>query len=251
MKMFGLGGKVAIVTGATGGIGRAAALGLAEAGAHVVVLGKTKDPEVTCKEVRALGRESMGFQGDIAEGRFLDRVVCETLARWNHIDVLVNSAGMAVRAPAADFSDTDWDKVIDLNLTSLFRLCQRVGRQMIKQKSGKIINIASILSFVGGINVPAYAASKGGVAQVTKALANEWAPFQVNVNAIAPGYIATDLTEPLYNDPQRSKEIISRIPAGRWGRSEDLVGAVVFLASPASDWVHGHVLVVDGGWMAR
>lgn len=251
MKMFGLGGKVAIVTGATGGIGRAAALGLAEAGAHVVALGKTKDPEVTCKEVRALGRESMGFQGDIAEGRFLDRVVCETLARWNHIDVLVNSAGMAVRAPAADFSDTDWDKVIDLNLTSLFRLCQRVGRQMIKQKSGKIINIASILSFVGGINVPAYAASKGGVAQVTKALANEWAPFQVNVNAIAPGYIATDLTEPLYNDPQRSKEIISRIPAGRWGRSEDLVGAVVFLASPASDWVHGHVLVVDGGWMAR
>lgn len=251
MKMFGLGGKVAIVTGATGGIGRAAALGLAEAGAHVVVLGKTQDPEVTCKEVRALGRESMGFQGDIAEGRFLDRVVCETLARWNHIDVLVNSAGMAVRAPAADFSDTDWDKVIDLNLTSLFRLCQRVGRQMIKQKSGKIINIASILSFVGGINVPAYAASKGGVAQVTKALANEWAPFQVNVNAIAPGYIATDLTEPLYNDPQRSKEIISRIPAGRWGSSEDLVGAVVFLASPASDWVHGHVLVVDGGWMAR
>ena len=156
-----------------------------------------------------------------------------------------------MRAPAADFSDTDWDRIIDLNLTYLFRLCQRVGRQMIKQKSGKIINIASILSFVGGINVPAYAASKGGVAQVTKALANEWAPFQVNVNAIAPGYIATDLTEPLYNDPRRSKEIINRIPAGRWGRPEDLVGAVVFLASPASDWVHGHVLVVDGGWMAQ
>ncbi len=251
MKMFGLGGKVAVVTGGTRGIGRAAALGLAEAGAHVVVVGKTQDPQATCKEVRALGQESMGFQGDVVEGRFLDRVVCKTLARWDHIDVLVNSAGMAVRAPAADFSDTDWDRIIDLNLTYLFRLCQRVGRQMIKQKSGKIINIASILSFVGGINVPAYAASKGGVAQVTKALANEWAPFQVNVNAIAPGYIATDLTEPLYNDPRRSKEIINRIPAGRWGRPEDLVGAVVFLASPASDWVHGHVLVVDGGWMAR
>jgi 2-deoxy-D-gluconate 3-dehydrogenase len=251
MKMFGLDGKVAVVTGATRGIGRAAALGLAEAGAHVVVLGNTHDPELTCNEVRALGRESIGFQGDIAEGGFLDRMVCETLARWNHIDVLVNSAGIAVRAPATDFSDSEWDRIIDLNLTSLFRLCQRVGRQMIKQKRGKIINIASILGLQGGINASAYAASKGAVVQVTRALANEWAIFQVNVNAIAPGYIKTDLTEPLYNDPQRSKEIINRIPAQRWGKPEDLVGAVVFLASPASDWVHGHVLVVDGGWMAR
>lgn len=251
MKMFALDGKVAIVAGGTGGIGRAAVLGLAEAGAHVVVLGNTKDPEATCKEVRALGRESMGFQGDVAEGKFLDRVVYESLARWNRIDILVNSVGMAVRGPAADCSDTDWDRTININLTSQFRLCQRVGRQMIKQKSGKIINVASILSFQGGINASAYAASKGAVVQVTRALANEWAPLQVNVNAIAPGYIMTDFTAPLYNDPQRAKEITKRIPAGSWGKPEDLVGAFVFLASPASDWVHGHVLVVDGGWMGR
>jgi 2-deoxy-D-gluconate 3-dehydrogenase len=251
MKMFGLGGKVAIVTGGTGGIGRAAALGLAEAGAHVVVLGNTQDPEATCKEVRAFGRESIGFQGDVAEGSFLDRVVYESLSRWEHIDILVNSVGMAVRGPATECSDTNWDRTIDINVTSIFRLCQRVGRQMIKQESGKIINVASILSLQGGINASAYSASKGAVVQVTRALANEWARFQVNVNAIAPGYIKTDFTEALYNDPQRAKEITNRIPAGRWGKSEDLVGAFVFLASPASDWIHGHVLVVDGGWMAR
>jgi 2-deoxy-D-gluconate 3-dehydrogenase len=185
MKMFELGGKVAIVTGGTGGIGRAAALGLAEAGAHVVVLGNTQDPEATCKEVRAFGRESIGFQGDVAEGSFLDRVVNESLARWDHIDILVNSVGMTVRGPATECSATDWDRTIDINLTSLFRLCQRVG-QMIKQGSGKIINVASILGFQGGINASAYAASKGAVVQVTRALANEWARSQVNVKRDRP-----------------------------------------------------------------
>jgi 2-deoxy-D-gluconate 3-dehydrogenase len=251
MNKFRLDGKVAIVTGATNGIGHAAALGLAEAGADVVVLGRSQDPESTCAAIRALGRESLGFQGDLCDGGFSDHVIQKTMERWGHIDILVNSAGMTVRTPAVDFAESDWDRVLGLNLTAMFRMCQRVGRQMIKQRSGKIINIASIVSFIGGMRIPAYAASKGGVAQMTKALANEWAPFQVNVNAIAPGYIETEMTQALSNDPVRSKEILDRIPAQRWGRPDDLVGATVFLASAAADFIHGHILVVDGGWMAR
>ena len=173
------------------------------------------------------------------------------LSEWGRIDILVNNAGLTTRAPAVDYPEDDWDRVIELNLTALFRLCQRVGREMIERKHGKIINIASLLSFSGGITVPAYAASKGGVAQVTKALANEWAKLGVNVNAIAPGYILTDLTRPLHEDPVRAPQILQRIPAGRWGNPEDLMGAIVFLASRASDYMHGHLLVVDGGWMAR
>jgi 2-deoxy-D-gluconate 3-dehydrogenase len=246
-----LDGKVAIVTGGSAGIGRAAALGMAEAGADVAVLGKSHDPEETCKAIRALGREALAFQGDIRDGVFAERAVNETLTRWGHLDILVNSAGVTIRTPSVDYAEADWDKVIGLNLTALFRMCQRVGRQMIRQNSGKIINIASIMSFTGGVNTPAYAASKGGVAQVTKSLANDWARFNINVNAIAPGYTLTEMTQTLHDDAERNKEVLSRTPAQRWGTPDDLTGAVIFLASPASDFVNGHILTVDGGWMAR
>jgi 2-deoxy-D-gluconate 3-dehydrogenase len=251
MDRFNLNGKVAIVTGAGSGIGQAAAVGLAEAGADVAVVGHSRAPQETRQAVEALGRASLGFQGDICGGEFRERVVSEVLARWGHVDILVNSAGTTVRTPAVDFAEADWDRVLDVNLTSVFRMCQRVGREMLKQRSGKIVNIASVQSFTGGFTIPAYAASKGGVAQITKALANEWAHLNVNVNAIAPGYILTDLTRPLYEDAARSKEISERIPAQRWGQPEDMKGAVIFLASAASDFVHGHILLVDGGWMGR
>jgi 2-deoxy-D-gluconate 3-dehydrogenase len=251
MDSFRLDGKVAIVTGATRGIGQAAAIGLAEAGADVVAVGNSRKPDDTQREIEALGKTAVALQGDVCEGEFRERVVAEALSRWGRIDILVNNAGTTVRTPAVDFTEADWDRVIDVNLTSLFRMCQRVGREMLKQHSGKIINIASLQSFTGGITIPAYAASKGGVAQVTKALANEWARHNVNVNAIAPGYILTDLTRPIYDDPVRRKEIGDRMPIGRWGQPADMKGPVVFLASPASDFVHGHILLVDGGWMAR
>jgi 2-deoxy-D-gluconate 3-dehydrogenase len=251
MNRFRVDGKTAIVTGATTGIGRAAAIGLAEAGANVAVLGRTRNPTDTCDQIRAFGRECLPLQGDLCDRGFLAQTVDCVVKRWGRVDILVNSAGMTIRTPAAHFAEADWDKVISLNLTALFRMCQEAGRHMIEQGSGKIINVASIISFSGGINVPAYAASKGGVAQVTKALANEWAQFKVNVNAIAPGYILTEMTQSLHDDPARSREITGRVPAQRWGTPEDLVGAVTFLASPASDFVNGHILVVDGGWMAR
>ncbi|HUU15071.1 MAG TPA: SDR family oxidoreductase [Terriglobia bacterium] len=240
-----------MVTGAATGIGQAAALALAEAGADVAVLGHSHDPAESRQAIEAAGRRSLSFRGNLGDADFRNQVVDELLERWGRIDILVNNAGTIARAPAVDLSEADWDRVIELNLTTLFRLCQRVGRLMIERKRGKIINLASLLSFSGGIGVPSYAASKGGVAQVTKALANEWARFNVNVNAIAPGYMLTELTRPLHDDPVRFSQINERIPAGRWGDPVDLKGAVVFLASRASDYVNGHVLVVDGGWMAR
>jgi 2-deoxy-D-gluconate 3-dehydrogenase len=251
LEAFKLDGLKALVTGGATGIGQAAALALAEAGADVAVLGHAHDPAGTRAAIEALGRQALSFRGDLTDAAFRNRVVDELLAQWGRIDILANVAGTATRVPAVDYPEADWDRVIDLNLTTLFRLCQRVGRVMIAQQRGKIINIASLLSFSGGIAVPAYAASKGGVAQITKALANEWARFNVNVNAIAPGYVLTELTRPLYEDPVRRRQLDDRIPAGRWGRPDDLKGAIVFLASRASDYVHGHVLVVDGGWMAR
>ena len=251
MDRFRIDGKIAIVTGATRGIGQAAALALGEAGADVAVLGHAHKPDQTAEGVLALGRNVMVFQGDLTDSNFRACIVDEVLGRWGRVDILVNSAGTTVRTPAVDFRESDWDHVLDVNLTSVFRMCQLVGRQMLKQGSGKIINIASLQSFNGGFTIPAYAASKGGVAQVTKALANEWGRFNVNVNAIAPGYILTDLTRSLYDDPARSQEIQERIPVRRWGRPEDLMGSIVFLASSASDFIHGHILLVDGGWMAR
>lgn len=248
---FRLEGYTALVTGGATGIGQGGALALAEAGADVAVVAHSHDPSTTCRSIEGLGRRALSFRGDLTQPEFREQVVQETLKRWGHLDILLNNAGTTIRCPAVDFPEEAWERVLQLNLTTVFRLCQRVGRVMIEQKRGKIINIASLLCFSGGITVPAYAASKGAVGQVTKALASEWAPLNVNVNAIAPGYILTELNESLYHDPVRSRQINERIPAGRWGKPDDLKGAVVFLASRASDYVHGHILVVDGGWMAR
>jgi 2-deoxy-D-gluconate 3-dehydrogenase len=225
-------------------------LGLAEAGADVAV--HDRNPvDGTCARVRALGRRAAALAGDITDAQAPDRLVRETLSALGTLDILVNNAGTIRRSPAAETGDEDWLAVVDVNLTSVFRMCRAAGRHMLSQGRGKIVNVASLLAFQGGILVPAYAASKGGVAQLTKALANEWAGKGVNVNAVAPGYVRTDNTAPLQADPVRSRAIVDRIPAGRWAEPTDIVGSVVFLCSPASDYVHGHVLVVDGGWMGR
>ena len=250
--LFSLENKVVIVTGASRGLGRAMALGLASAGADIVAIASTSENAAeTVAEVESLGRRAVALgcrQDDAAEVR---RAVKESIDAFGQADILVNNAGTIRRAPAEDYSDEDWSAVIDTNLNGVFQFCRGIGRHMLDRGQGKIINIASLLSFSGGITVPAYAASKGGVAQLTKALANEWASKGIQVNAIAPGYFATDNTEALRADATRNKEILSRIPTGRWGDPEDLQGAVIFLASKASDYVTGHILTVDGGWMAR
>ena len=249
---FRLDGRVALVTGATRGLGRGMALALASAGADVAVHGRENPGESTAREIEALGRRAACVTADLVDVSNADRLVAETVATFGRVDILVNNAGMIRRAPAAEHGDADWDAVIAADLTSVFRLCRAAGRHMIARgEGGKIVNIASLLSFQGGITVPGYAAAKGGVAQLTKALANEWASKKINVNAIAPGYMETDNTAALRADATRNRQITERIPAGRWGTPDDLAGAIVFLASPASDYVHGHVLVVDGGWMAR
>jgi 2-dehydro-3-deoxy-D-gluconate 5-dehydrogenase len=251
MNTFRLDGQKALVTGASKGIGAAIALALAEAGADVACHGNSHAPGETADKVRALGRQSLAVQGDLADRNAPNTLVAEVLGKFERIDILVNNAGTIRRAPAVDFSQADWDTVIDVNLNSLFRLCQLAGRGMLERGRGKIVNIASLLSFQGGITVPAYAASKGAVGQLTKALANEWAGKGINVNAIAPGYIRTDNTAALQADATRNRQILERIPAGRWGETSDLTGAAVFLASRASDYVNGHLLVVDGGWLGR
>ncbi len=243
--------KVALVTGSSRGLGAAIAIALAEAGAKVALHGSTTAPAATQKRIAKTGHESIGLIGDVGDAQVCARLVEETVQHFGTIDILVNNAGIIRRAPAAVHSEEDWKAVIDVNLSSVFRLTQHAGRPMLAKGSGKIINIASLLTFQGGINVPSYAAAKGGVGQLTKAFANEWAAKGVNVNAIAPGYFATDNTEALQNDPERARQILERIPAGRWGDPEDLAGAAVFLASAASNYIHGHVLVVDGGWMNR
>jgi 2-deoxy-D-gluconate 3-dehydrogenase len=248
---FRLDGKVALVTGASRGLGAAMAVALAEAGADVVCHGNSRHPQATCEGVRATGRRAAAVTGDLSDPDVPRRLVRETLEAFGRLDVLVNNAGTIRRAPAATTSEEDWAAVLEVNLNAVFRLCREAGRLMLERGSGKIINIASLLSFQGGILVPAYAASKGGVAQLTKALANEWASKGVNVNAIAPGYFRTDNTAALQADETRSRQIQERIPAGRWGEPSDLAGAVVFLASDASAYIHGHILTVDGGWMGR
>lgn len=247
---FSLAGKAALVTGANTGIGRAIAVALAEAGADVALAGRSRADE-TAAAVEALGRKAVLIEADLATTEPVARVVEEALAAFGRLDILVNNAGIIRRADAVDFSEADWDAVIDTNLKSLFFLCQAAGRQMLAQGSGKIVNIASLLSFQGGIRVPSYAAAKSGVAGLTKALANEWAGRGVNVNAIAPGYIATNNTAALQADETRNRQILERIPAGRWGDPKDIAGAAVFLASSAADYVNGHVLAVDGGWLGR
>jgi 2-deoxy-D-gluconate 3-dehydrogenase len=251
MKLFDLTGKVALVTGASGGLGAGMAIALAEAGADVVVHGNSRSCDETCAAVEKTGRRAAQVKANLRDRAESDRAIAEAIAAFGQLDILVNNAGTVRRAPAADHPDDDWDLVVEVNLTSVFRLARAAGRHFLAQGRGKVVNIASLLSFQGGITVPGYAAAKGGVAQLTKALANEWAGRGVNVNAIAPGYMVTDNTAALRADPVRYRQILERIPAGRWGDPYDLGGAVVFLSSAASDYVHGHVLTVDGGWMGR
>jgi 2-deoxy-D-gluconate 3-dehydrogenase len=251
LDKFNLKGKVALVTGSSRGLGAGIAIALAEAGASVAVHGLTRIPEATRQQLIAMGAEQTALVGDVGDREVCARLVEETVEQFGRIDILVNNAGIIRRALAAEYSEEDWQAVIDVDLTSVFRLTQQAGRHMLAQGSGKIINIASLLTFQGGIMVPAYSAAKGGVGQLTKAFANEWAAKGVNVNAIAPGYMATDNTDALQNNPARANEILGRIPAGRWGTPEDLAGAAVFLASSASNYMNGHIMVVDGGWMNR
>jgi len=251
LESFQLNGKNALVTGSSRGLGAAIALALAEAGANVGLHGRSDSGESNCDSIRKLGKKTFYLKGDVGDPGVCSALIEKTVADFGSIDILVNNAGMIRRAPAAEYSAADWDQIISVNLSAVFRLSQLAGRRMLKQGRGKIVNIASLLSFQGGILVPAYSASKAGVAILTKALANEWASKGINVNAIAPGYMVTDNTEALRKDPQRSRQILERIPAGRWGNVDELSGAAVFLCSSASNYVHGHVLVVDGGWMGR
>jgi 2-deoxy-D-gluconate 3-dehydrogenase len=250
---FNLTGKIALVTGCKRGIGKAMALALAEAGADIIGVSATlelSDSEVE-KEIIALGRSFTAYQANFSDRESLYDFIKQLIKKFPRIDILVNNAGTILRDPAADHSDEYWDEVLEVNLTSQFILSREIGRNMIDNGSGKIIFTASLLSFQGGINVPGYAASKGGIARLTMALANEWASKGINVNAIAPGYISTDNTEALRNDADRSASILARIPAGRWGQPEDFKGPIVFLASAASNYVNGTILTVDGGWMGR
>jgi 2-deoxy-D-gluconate 3-dehydrogenase len=251
LDKFKLDGKVAIMTGASRGLGQGMAIGLAEAGADLALVGTTR-PEATAAKVRALGRRVCQIQANLLEAEAVGRIIAETVVELGGVDILVNNAGIIRRAPLLEFTEKDWDEVIQINQRSLFFLSQAAGRQMVKQgRGGKIINIASMLSFQGGIRVPSYTASKSAVMGLTRILANELAPHGINVNAIAPGYMETDNTAALRADPKRNAEILARIPAGRWGCPEDLQGAVVFLSSAASEYLHGYTIAVDGGWLAR
>jgi 2-deoxy-D-gluconate 3-dehydrogenase len=250
MNLFDLTGKTAIVTGGSTGLGKGMALGLAEAGADVVLVDYVPSDR-TVQEIKAMGRKAISLVADLMTLKPIQSVMDETIRTFGKVDILINNAGIIRRTPAIEFSEKDWDDVMAINSRTVFFFCQAVARDMMKRKQGKIINIASLLAFQGGIIVPSYSASKGATAQVTKALANEWAQHGININAIAPGYMATNNTTALREDSVRSKSILDRIPAGRWGVPDDVKGAAVFLASQASNYVNGHILVVDGGWMAR
>jgi 2-deoxy-D-gluconate 3-dehydrogenase len=253
LTKFDLTGKTALVTGAKRGIGRAMAEALAEAGADIVGVSATLSPQSSevGDAVMALGRRFTGYACDFSDRAAVKAFAATVLAEHPRIDILVNNAGTILRKPAAEHPDEMWDEVIEVNLNAQFILTREIGARMCAQGAGKIIFTASLLTFQGGITVPGYAASKGGIGQLTMAFANEWAAKGVNVNAIAPGYIDTDNTEALRNDPVRSKSILDRIPAGRWGTPDDFMGPIVFLASDASNYMHGHTMLVDGGWMGR
>jgi 2-dehydro-3-deoxy-D-gluconate 5-dehydrogenase len=253
LDVFKLDGKCALVTGASRGLGQGIALALAESGADVAAADiEALHPEQTVQRITALGRRAVALVGDLSKPEVPEQLFAQAVAKMGRIDILVNNAGIIRRTPAVDFSDKDWHDVIDVNLHAVFKLCRSAGRHMLGAgRGGKIINIASLLSFQGGILVPSYAAAKGAVAQLTKALANEWSAKGINVNAIAPGYMSTDNTAALRADEARSRQILERIPAGRWGQPSDVGKAAAFLASDAAEYIHGHVLVVDGGWMAR
>lgn len=250
---FDLSGKTALVTGCRRGIGRAIAKALAEAGADVVGVSaglETQGSDVS-KDVAAAGRRLQAYRCDFSERAALHRFVEQLDEDGHSIDILVNNAGTIRRAPAAEHSDGDWDHVIEVDLSAPFVLTRELGRRMVDRGAGKIVFVASVLSFQGGLNVPGYAAAKGGIAQITRAFANEWASRGVNVNAVAPGYVATDNTAALKADDKRSAELMARVPARRWGEPDDIAGPVVFLASEAARFVHGAVVPVDGGWLAR
>jgi 2-deoxy-D-gluconate 3-dehydrogenase len=251
LDSFRLTGKNALITGSSRGMGAAIAVALAQAGANVALHASRSVPGDVVRAVAETGVNHVALTADLRHPDHAPGLIEQTITALGSIDILINNAGITRRAPAVDYSLADWDDVLATNLTSVFRLCQCAARPMLERGSGKIVNIASLLSFQGGITVPAYAAAKGGIAQLTKALANEWAAHGVQVNAIAPGYMATDLTRALQSDPTRSRQILDRIPAARWGSPQDVAGAAVFLASPASDYISGHILVVDGGWLAR
>jgi 2-dehydro-3-deoxy-D-gluconate 5-dehydrogenase len=249
-SLFDLTGKTAIVTGAGTGLGQGISIALASAGADVVLVDIIETAD-TRKAIEGMGRRAIALAADLMTIEAIPPLVQKAIDVFGKVDILVNNAGIIRRTPAIDFSEKDWDDVMAINSKTVFFLSQAVARDMMKRNYGKIINIASLLAFQGGIIVPSYSASKGAVAQITKALANEWARFGITVNAIAPGYMATNNTKALREDPERSQSILGRIPAGRWGTPDDLKGTAIFLASPASDYVNGHVLVVDGGWLAR
>jgi 2-dehydro-3-deoxy-D-gluconate 5-dehydrogenase len=249
--LFSLVGRTALVTGANTGIGQGIALALAAAGADIVAVGRSS-PEETAGLVRAAGRRFHGIEADLSSASHSGEIVRQAVEHFGAVDILVNNAGIIRRNDALEFSESDWDAVMNVNLKTAFFLCQAAARHMLElRRGGKIINIASMLSFQGGIRVVSYTASKSGIAGMTRLLANEWASKGINVNAIAPGYITTNNTTPLRNDETRNREILGRIPAARWGKPDDLAGAAVFLASRASDYVHGTILPVDGGWLAR
>ena len=251
LDQFRLDGKLALVTGSASGLGRAISIALAEAGASVACHGNRRSADETSRTIRSLGRESQSFREDLGALGGADSLYEAVSAAMRAPDILVNNAGSIYRELAESYDSQAWMNIMQVNLNSVFRLCQLAGHGMLERRQGKIINIASLLSFQGGIRVAAYSASKGGVAQLTKALANEWAGRNVQVNAIAPGYFRTENTSALQKDELRNRQILERIPASRWGEPEDIAGAAVFLSSPASNYVNGEVLVVDGGWMAR
>jgi 2-deoxy-D-gluconate 3-dehydrogenase len=252
LPLFDLTGKAALVTGCSRGIGQAMAVALAEAGAHIIGVSHSLQPgSDTEKAVLKTGRAFKGYSANLGDRQTLYAFIEQVTAEHPVIDILINNAGTILRNPAAEHSDALWDQVLQINLDAPFILARELGKRMLQQGSGKIVFTCSLLSFQGGINVPGYAASKGALASLVKALANEWASKGVNVNGIAPGYIATDNTEALRNDPVRSKSILDRIPAGRWGEPDDFKGPVVFLCSEAAKYVHGTILTVDGGWMGR
>lgn len=249
---FDLSGRVALVTGCRRGIGKAAAVALAAAGADIVGVSASLEPESeVAAEVEALGRDFRSYGCDFADRDAVYELIASVRSDVGAVDVLVNNAGTIARAPAAEHPDEMWDRVLEVNLTAQFVLSRELGQDMLKRGHGKIVFVASLLSFQGGITVPGYAASKSGIAGLTKALANEWAGAGVNVNAVAPGYVATDNTQALRDDPVRREQILVRIPAGRWAEPEDVAGAIVFLSSAGADYVHGVVLPVDGGWLGR
>jgi len=251
LEKMSLKGKAGIVTGVSRGLGKGIAIGLAQAGADLAITGRNLEKiERVAEEIKSWGGEVLPLQVEVTRKEDIDRMVGKTLERFGKIDFLFNNAGKITRVPSEEFSEKDWDEEINVNLKGTFLCCQAVGRVMIKQKRGKIINISSVASFIGGKNIPAYSASKGGVSQLTKSLASDWAKYNIRVNAIGPGYFMTDFTEALRRDPERFSAINARIPLGRWGEPEDLAGIAVFLASDASDYITGQTIFVDGGWLA-